>query len=135
LATGTDNGTVKLWVIASGQALLAFTGHNAAINDLNFSPDGTRLATASVDGTVKLWAATSGRELLTLTGHTAAINGLDFSPEGRRLATASADQTVRVHALIPTDLIALARTRVTRALTTEECRKYLHVRNCPPLPF
>jgi hypothetical protein len=29
------------------------------------------------------------------------------------------------------DLVALAKTRVTRALTTEECQQYLHVAACP----
>jgi hypothetical protein len=29
------------------------------------------------------------------------------------------------------DLIALAHSRVTRSLTPDECRKYLHVEQCP----
>lgn len=29
---------------------------------------------------------------------------------------------------------ALARTRVTRSLTAEKCRRYLHVEECPPAP-
>jgi WD40 repeat protein len=84
---------------------------------------------------VKLWAVTSGQELLTLTGHGAGVNAVDFSPDGRRLATASNDKTARVHALIVENLIALGRARVTRSLTSEECRKYLHLEKCPPTPF
>jgi hypothetical protein len=36
--------------------------------------------------------------------------------------------------LDPVDLVALAKTRVTRALTIEECQKYLHVEQCPKEP-
>ena len=135
LATAGVEGNVKLWAIASGREFLTLKGNNAAVNDVAFSPDGTRLTTASADGTAKLWAVPSGRLLLTLSGHQAAVNSCDFSPDGRRLATASSDRTARVHALMIEDLITLARTRVTRGLTTLECRKYLQLEKCPPTPF
>jgi hypothetical protein len=32
-------------------------------------------------------------------------------------------------------LMSLARSRVTRNLTHEECRKYLHLDEVPPIPF
>ena len=38
---------------------------------------------------------------------------------------------MRIHALRIEDLLALARSRVTRTLTEDECRKYLHVETCP----
>jgi WD40 repeat protein len=98
-----------------------------------FSPDGKRLATASLDKTAKVWDVSSGQESLTLTGHTDGLRGVSFSPDGKRLATASADGTVRVHLLDVEELKALARSRVTRSLRPEECKKYLHVDQCPPL--
>jgi hypothetical protein len=119
---------------------LTLAGHRGAVYGIAFSPDGTRLATASWDGTAKVWEVASGRELRTLSGHTAAVEGIAFSPDGTRLATASADKTVRFYDLdIPyiqdiQDLMALARMRVTRSLTSEECQKYLHVERCPPMP-
>jgi WD40 repeat protein len=68
---------------------------------------------------------------LTLTGHTAGISGVSFSPDGTRLATSSADGTVRVYLLNIEELIALAKSRVTRTLTDEECRQYLRLEACP----
>src|ERR687891_485710 len=80
------------------------------------------VATASDDGTTKLWDPDTGEELFTLYGHDDLVFGVDFSPDGRMLATASPDGTVALH-LIPIDeLVEMARARVTRSLTTNECR-------------
>ncbi|MGD2146783.1 MAG: adenylate/guanylate cyclase domain-containing protein [Anaerolineae bacterium] len=134
LATcGWDN-TIKLWDALSGEELLTLTGHRAAVWGLAFSPDGTRLATGSADSTAKLWDAITGEELLSLTGHTGEITNLAFSPDGTRLATCSYDGTARVYILPIGELVELAKSRVTRALTDEECRRYLHMEACPAAP-
>jgi len=64
---------------------------------------------------------------------------LAFSPDGKILLasvayTGTTDLDTRIFLLDPDDLVALAKTRVTRTLTTEECLKYLHVEQCPPEP-
>jgi hypothetical protein len=41
---------------------------------------------------------------------------------------------VRVFLLPLEDLLALARERVTRSLSAEECRQYLHLNACPSGP-
>jgi tetratricopeptide (TPR) repeat protein len=99
-----------------------------------FSPDGTRLVTVGGDHAPRVWDVASGREVLTLSGHTQAVFDVTFSPDGTRLITASIDQTVRVYALNIEDLMALVRRRITRALTFQECQKYLHVEEGCPLP-
>jgi WD40 repeat protein len=57
-----------------------------------------------------------------------------WSPDGKRLATASVDRTVRQYAMDIELLLQVARGRVTRNLTPEECRKYLHLKEVPPIP-
>jgi WD40 repeat protein len=89
------------------------------------------LATCSQDGTTKVWDASSGAELLTLRGHAGVVSGCAFSPDGTHLATAGNDGTARIYLLDIEELIALAKSRLTRSLTTEECKKYLHVEACP----
>ena len=95
-----------------------------------FTPDGARLATSSGDGTVKIWDAKSGKELLTLQGHSGRVLGLAISADGTRLATAGEDGTSLVYLLNLQDLVRLARSRLTRSLTDEDCQKYLHVNTC-----
>lgn len=132
LATADRDGIARIWDISSGGQQLSLTGHRGGLLDLAFSPDGKRLATGSIDGTTRIWDAETGVELFALTGHTADVSGVAFSPDGRLLATSGYDATARVYAVAIDDLIELARARVTRPLSREECRKYLLVEACPP---
>ncbi|MCI0554731.1 MAG: hypothetical protein L0287_27605, partial [Anaerolineae bacterium] len=133
-ATGAGDGVLRIWDTKTGKELLTLPGHTYTIADISFSADGKYIATAGFDGIAKLWDAETGKDLLTLTGHTDGISGVSFSPDGRRLATSSDDGTVRVYLLSIKELIALAKSRVTRSLTTEECPKYLHMATCPAEP-
>lgn len=47
------------------------------------------------------------------------------------LASKSLDGTVRIWALDLDDILEIARQQVTRSLTDEECRQYLHLDACP----
>ena len=72
----------------------------------------------------------TGEELFRLDDG-CATTGVDFSPDGSRLVTVSGCYTMKVWAADIDDLLHLARQRVTRALTEEECRQYLRVDRCP----
>ena len=96
LATASDDKTIKVWDVASGQAVLTLSGHTDAVYSVVFSPDGTRLATASADRTAKVWDVASGQEVRTLSGHTNTVHAVAFSPDETRLATASWDSTAKV---------------------------------------
>jgi WD40 repeat protein len=95
--------------------------------------DGTKLAAASRDNTAKVWDAGVGRELLSLHGHQSAVTSIAWSPDGERLASAGADAIAQVYAIDPTALLHLARSRITRDLTPDECRRYLNTDRCPAL--
>jgi WD40 repeat protein/DNA-binding SARP family transcriptional activator len=108
LATGSDDGVVRVWDARTGQELLTLTGHTEPLNGVAFSPDGTRLASASLDGTARVWDTATGQELLTLIGHTDGLLDVAFSPDGRHLATAGKDQTARVwDAVVGEELLTL----------------------------
>src|SRR5215212_6283769 len=133
-AMGRQDGSAAIGDTATGQQILSLIGHTRPIFSEAFTPDGSRLATASSDGTVKIWDTKSGEELLTLFGHTGRVFGVAITPDGTRLATAGQDGISRVYFLKLEDLVRLARSRLTRSLTTEECQKYLHVNSCPSEP-
>jgi len=79
------------------------------------------------------WDANTGKELLTLNTPD-ELTSAAFSPDGSQLAVAGYDGTNRIYLLRIEDLVVLAKQRVTRALTTEECQQYLHVATCPAKP-
>jgi WD40 repeat protein len=58
----TPDRTVRLWDIASGEALAILTGHSDGVRSVAFSPHGTSVASGSFDATVRLW--TIGRDTL-----------------------------------------------------------------------
>ncbi len=127
IAAGLINGSIRLWEAATGTLVHVLPGHSAGVFDLDFSADGRLLASASFDLWAKVWDVQSGEEIATLYGNTGRVMGVAFSPDGTQIATGGEDGTVRLYAVRVEDLVALARSRVTRSLTRQECQKYLHV--------
>ena len=96
LATGSRDGTVRLWDTASGTNTAILRGHDSGIESVRFSPDGTRLATGSNDSTARLWDTKTGNLLVVLEGHESIVATVTFSEDGTTLATGSYDGTARL---------------------------------------
>jgi WD40 repeat protein/tRNA A-37 threonylcarbamoyl transferase component Bud32 len=83
-ATGSRDGTARLWSATTGQPVGEPLRHEFPVWSVAFSPDGTRLLTGSGDdksgrGEVRLWEVPSGKSL----GAVAPGGGQDVA-EGRR---------------------------------------------------
>ncbi len=109
LATGSRDGTIRLWDIKASRHLHTLEGHESSIRSIEFSPDGNTFA-SSGSKTIILWDVDTGRHLRTLEGHTDSVNVVAFGLEGRTLASTSNDDTIRLwsvdtgrhlHTLIP----------------------------------
>jgi WD40 repeat protein len=101
----TNDRTVQLWSLTTGQAISTLFGHNNRINIIKISPLGQTLATGSEDNTVKLWNLVNGQEISTLAGHTAPVKTLSFSSDGKMLVSGSDDKTIKIWNLQNRELI------------------------------
>jgi WD40 repeat protein/DNA-binding SARP family transcriptional activator len=126
----TGSQIAKVWDWATGRHLRSLS-HSGSVTYAAFSPDGSRLATASRDGTIRVWDPYADAPAqLVLRGHAGPVGAVAFSPDGSRLASASEDGTVRVWALDLDELVDVAERGLTRSLTDDECRQYLHTEKC-----
>jgi WD40 repeat protein len=130
LTTSWD-GTARLWDLATGEELFAMAGHQGRVWDAAFAPDGGWIVTAGADGALIVWEAESGEQAFVLDSQAGEILSLAFSPDGKYLAASDGDGSTRVYVMPVEDLLALAQDRLTRNLSDEECRRYLHGEPCP----
>jgi RNA polymerase sigma factor (sigma-70 family) len=91
LATGSMEGSIRLWDAHSAQALGTLQGHAGRIRALIALPGGKDLISASEDATVKLWEVTATKEKATLQGNTMVMYALAVSPDGKTLASVGGD--------------------------------------------
>jgi WD40 repeat protein/class 3 adenylate cyclase len=132
-------GSVEVLDAATLETKSSLSGLSGCTYNMAFSPDGRLLATSSSAGPIKVWDWASHQELLQLpVGSQGGVGRkLQFSPDGTRLMVQVNDpsglvlDTVRVYVLPTKDIIALAKSRLTRMFTLEECQQYLHVDKCP----
>ena len=132
--SASQDNTLKVWGVASGRELRTLKGHSTVVNGVALSIDERLAASASADKTVKIWDVASGCELITLAAHSDPVRAVAWSPDGRLLLSAGADGIIQVYAMDIDLLLSLARKRVTRNLTREECQRYLHLDDVPPIP-
>lgn len=78
ILTGGNDGTLRLWDIATQRVVQQYHGHTSVIWSVAFSPDGNLLVTASNDGTTRLWEIGTGSQLCQMIsfsdGHWAVVD-------------------------------------------------------------
>jgi hypothetical protein len=104
LASGSEDGTIMLWDVATGTQLRSLNGRGIEVLSVAFSPDGTLLASAnsssssdsSTDNTINLWDVSTGTLLRSLRGHSSSVHSVTFSPDGKLVASGSSDKTIKL---------------------------------------
>ncbi|MGV9384989.1 WD40 domain-containing protein [Nonomuraea sp. NPDC003707] len=79
LATGSADGTVRLWDAGTGTAVDTFSDHSSAVSSVAFFLDSDLLASGCLDGSVRVW------NLVICEGYTMSADGdawmLAFTPD------------------------------------------------------
>lgn len=120
-ATSSNDGTVRVWNIATGvqtaclrthirtnpdlgrsifitgsddQPSPLFSHHEASMTAVAFSPDGLLLLTGASDEAVRIWNAETGALIWTWTSHSGCIQSVEWSPDGATATATSETETV-----------------------------------------
>jgi WD40 repeat protein len=96
LATGHDDGVVRVWDVVNRTLRLELPGPKRPISALAFNSAGSVLASAGEDRVICLWDAEKGNLNGTLKGHTDRIQALAWHPTTHRLVSGGWDTTARV---------------------------------------
>ena len=79
--TGSWDGTLRLWQIATGATTRTFVGHSKDVLSVSFSPDNRQIVSASRDRTIKLWNTLGEcKYVIQEDGHTEWVSCVRFSP-------------------------------------------------------
>lgn len=97
IASGSDDSSIKLWHLATGELLHTLTGESGRVLTIALSPDGQTLASShktSDRSCIQVWHLGADGQLPslprhTLPGHNKWIYSLAISPDGQTLVSGS----------------------------------------------
>jgi len=92
----SDDTTIKIWEISSGECVKTLTGHNDCVTSIVITEDQQQIISASEDKTIKIWEIANGECLKTLTGHTRWITSIVITEDQQQIISASYDKTIKI---------------------------------------
>ncbi len=128
LAVGTENGHVEVYDTTRWESVVSIPGaHNGHVLGLAFTADGSRLMTSGSEGFVKVWEIANGQEAVRIP--------LDGVADGHwldddHIVVATNTGLWTTLTLDLAELQDLARSRLTRGFTADECAVY-RIDPCP----
>jgi Protein kinase domain/WD domain, G-beta repeat len=93
LFSGTADGNIQRWNLATGELEETIAAHSKPITDLALSSKSAQMASSSDDRTIRLWSMANP---IILSGHTHCVKTIAFSPDGTVLASGSWDKTIKL---------------------------------------
>jgi len=96
IAVGDEDGLIQLWSTDTWAVLgEPFSRHTLGILDLDFSPDGSKLASVALDNTLIQWDIKSGGQI-QIQVPVASVNSVAYSSDGKEIITGGGDFKVNV---------------------------------------
>ncbi|KAJ3770383.1 quinon protein alcohol dehydrogenase-like superfamily [Lentinula raphanica] len=110
LLAGSNDTTLWLWQLPSGNTMQVFAGHTGPVQCGTFTPDGKRIVSACGDGTLILWDPRSPTPVFKLTAEDArfdldGITSLGVNPSSTLAIVGGAAGGVRVVSLTKGEIV------------------------------
>ena len=96
LASGHDDGHVRLWDTATGKQVGEIEAHRQQVSAIAFRSGHPHLATAGEDRTINVWDLKTRKKVCSFIGHSDRIPSLVWLPGSNNLISAGWDTTARV---------------------------------------
>ncbi|XP_039188518.1 WD repeat and SOCS box-containing protein 2 [Crotalus tigris] len=96
LATGLNDGQIKVWEVETGNLLFNLVGHQDVVRDLSFAPGhrSSILVSASRDKTLRIWdLGQNVKQLKVLSGHSQWVYSCSISPDGQMLCSVAGEKS------------------------------------------
>ncbi|MGI9350461.1 MAG: c-type cytochrome [Rhizobiaceae bacterium] len=99
--TASFDYSLIYWDITEPEARIVhrLEGHDAAVNDVAFLPNGVEAVSVSDDGTLAIWDLQSGKLVIRIDGPRDKVLDVAVSPGGKLAAVARWDKTARIYDL------------------------------------
>jgi WD40 repeat protein len=128
LATGGSQ--LKVFDTKGWTVLWQVDAHDGGVFHLDFSPNSRSIVTTGPDGFVRLWDARDGSLLQAISMGEDYGKAIAFTDD-RHVVVGTLNGLVAGLTFDIDELVRIGRSRVTRTLTDQECRTYLHLDTCP----
>lgn len=96
LATGSQDKTARIWLVADGSSVGTLRGHMKGIWCVRFSPVDQCVATSSADSTIKIWALSDLTCVKTFEGHTSSVLKFSFMTRGMQLVSSGSEGLIKL---------------------------------------
>jgi WD40 repeat protein len=91
VASGSEDGAVRLWDVETGKVLAKWTAHGSRTTSACWSRDGGLVASGSSDGTTRVWDVESGKTVLAIETEL-SVDAVIYSPDTTMIATGGYSQ-------------------------------------------
>jgi len=95
-ASGSLDGTVNLWDLATGKLIRTMQGHKNWVVAVGFSHEGDQIVSGSNDKSVRVWSAATGERECRMVGHENWVTSVAFSPNDEHIVSGCLDNKVRI---------------------------------------
>lgn len=122
IAFSSDDNVIRIVDAVQGHVLHELHGHEDETHEVVHHPHGNLLASSGWDRTVRVWKLDTMEQVGVFDALTGQPGAMAFHPARPWLAVADWSGVVRIWTLDFDELVAIARSRVTRDLTDDERR-------------